>query len=302
MSAATAIPISLARTIATSYGVSLGEATPVEAGDEAITWRVEGQPPLLIHQSPRWRSVAELGWVHALVARVATHIPEAIPPLRNRDGHTFVEHEGTLVTMYPYIAGTHLDRDNPSHRDAAAAFLARLHGVLLTLATPPRPAPDPESPWAAVLRDPRELADPALDEWHASLEQLAGLQRGLVHGDYYRRNLLWANGRIVAVVDWHEAHTDLLLAEVANAAWQFGKDPSGRDLATDRARSFLDRYADAGGVAEVTQRDLVLPLIRWRLREEVRLSDVLSARGFLVDEPYREALIVAFSSLRDRSL
>ena len=100
-------------------------------------------------------------------------------------------------------------------------------------------------------------------------------------------------------MDWHEGRHDLLIAEVANAAWQFGKDASGRRPIAERVRSFLDDYAAAGGPAEAEMNAFIAPLVRWRLREEARLSLTLSARGLPTDVRYREVLADAFRALRD---
>ena len=48
----------------------------------------------------------------------------------------------------------------------------------------------------------------------------------LVHGDYWPGNILWRDGRIVAVVDWEDAAVGEPLADLANCRleilWSFG--------------------------------------------------------------------------------
>lgn len=298
------IPARLGACIAHDYGLRTRDVSPVAPSDEAVVWRAEGERPLLIHQSPMWRTSAELTWIHQLITLVARTVPESVVPLPTRSGATFVEHDGTLVTVYPFVDGVHLDRENAAQREAAARLLARVHRALLACDKPPRPEAGPHSPWAAATLRlvPPQLEDPELSDWHAALRQRGDLQRGLIHGDYYRRNLLWSDERIVAVVDWHEARQDLLLAEVAGATWELSKGPASRGFDVDRAQAFLNAYASAGGPADVADRSLIVPLIRWRLREEALLSLALEARGQPTDLAYREAVTASFMSLRSRSL
>jgi Ser/Thr protein kinase RdoA (MazF antagonist) len=70
---------------------------------------------------------------------------------------------------------------------------------------------------------------------------------GVVHGDYYRRNLLCRDRRIVGVIDWHEADVRPLIAEVAFAAWEMAHDDDLRFL-PDRARFFVNAYANEGPI------------------------------------------------------
>lgn len=298
------IPAELIASIAHEYGFHVRDAAPVAPSDEAVAWRADGDRPLFIHQSPPWRTREELSWVHGLVARVARTFPQAVAPLTTTTGGTFFEHAGALITLYPFVPGSHLDREEAAHRKAAARLLAELHRVLLDCDAPPRPQPGPHSPWAALPRQPvpPELEDPELDVWRATLLRHADLSRGLVHGDYYRRNLLWSVDRVVGVVDWHEARHDLLLAEVASATWELSKDATSRSFSSERARAFLDAYAAADGPAEVRDRSLVVSLIRCRLREEALFSLVLEARGLPADVAYREAVTASFNALRSRSL
>ena len=300
---ATGLPQALEELIAARYGRAVRPIASIAGGDEAVAWRVDGEEQLLVHQSPRWRTAEELAWVHELIAIVARDLPETVAPVRTRDGSTFVTYDTALITLYPFIEGEHLDRHDASQRDAAATLLARLHRVTFGCSMPPRPAPGPGA--LAVMTgpaDPPELMDRDLDAQIAGLERRPDLAWGLIHGDFYRRNLIWSGGRIAAVVDWHEARHDALVGEVARAAWEFGKDAAGTHLIAKRARAFLERYRSAAGPAEVQDLRLLVPLIRSRLREEARLSLKLAARGLADDTAYRAAVIASFVSLREQSL
>lgn len=51
---------------------------------------------------------------------------------------------------------------------------------------------------------------------------------GLLHGDFWPGNVLWNNGKLVAVIDWEDAALGDPLADLANARleilWAFGRD------------------------------------------------------------------------------
>jgi hypothetical protein len=79
------LPESPVDLIATHYGLHVSTSSPVDGGDEAVAWRAAAEQPLLIHQSPSWRTADELGWVHELLAGVTPILPEAVGPLRTRD-------------------------------------------------------------------------------------------------------------------------------------------------------------------------------------------------------------------------
>lgn len=118
--------VTLVARIEREYGFRIQAISKVAPSDEAAVWRAEAERPLLIHQSPPWRTGEELAWVHALVAQVAGTFPLAIAPLATTSGATFLEHGGSLITVYPFVEGTHLDREDAAQREAAARILAEL--------------------------------------------------------------------------------------------------------------------------------------------------------------------------------
>lgn len=290
-------PNDLADAIRRSYGVVVTSLVRFDAGDEARTWRAIGERDLFVHESPAWRTEAELTWCHALLDLLAPRLPEAIRPIRTTRA-TFVRHEDRLITVYPWVEGAHLDRGDHGQRRAAAGLLARTHRELREIAMERRPLPHLSNPSLTVFTVPSMFRDAELDAAHARIQRL-GLERGLIHGDFYRRNLLWMSERIVALVDWHDAHEDLLVSELASAAWQFGKDASGTTAIPGRIRQFIADYLSAGGPAQASRPEVLVSLMRWRIRAEMRTSLALEARGVPTDIAYRSVLAAAFQSLRD---
>lgn len=283
------------------WGVRCSELRPVPGGDESLAWQATaGARRLLLHLGPPWRQTDELRWVHAVIDYFAKYVP-AIPALPANDGSTTALVESRLLSVYPFIDGAHLDRDDPAQRAAAARLLAALHRAQSSATFTPRPPAGPDAPASLPHpEDPPELVDADLDRWHAAVFD-AGLPRGLIHGDFYRRNLLWANGKVVAVVDWHEAHHDLVANEVAWCTWEFGKEESGRGLRLDRPGEFLSEYERSAGPLSAQEREALVPFIRWRLREEVRWARAGRTRGRRWDEDWIAAHTAAFGALRGKS-
>jgi Ser/Thr protein kinase RdoA (MazF antagonist) len=291
--------------IARHYGVELipGSATAIRAGDEAAVWRARtARGPVVVRLGPAWRTPAEVAWVHELLAFAAGRLAEAVAPLAAPDGSTALWWHGRPVALFPLVGGRVLDRDDARLRAAAARLLARVHGVLrrwpAARARPPA-GPDAPSRWPRPP-DPPEVADPELDAWHrawsASAERATAVQP--VHGDFYRRNLLCRGGRLVGVVDWDDAHLGAPVEEAAWAAWEFGKREDGTRLDSARARAFLDAYAAAGGALPANAGGLAVPLIRWRLRQQVRAALAAAARGAGADDSaYTARQVLAFSRL-----
>ncbi len=82
-------------------------------------------------------------------------------------------------------------------------------------ASPPDPDPEPES--EAGLRAVLQL------DWPANTVN----QAVLLHGDYWRGNVLWRDGQVTAVIDWEDDALGDPLADLANARlelrWSFGR-------------------------------------------------------------------------------
>ena len=300
----------LRRELSRRHGVEFGAGRAIGGGDEAVVWRVEaGRGEVVVRLAPRWRSTEELAWTHELIAFAARSIPEAIAPLVGGDGTTVFRWEGQPVAVFPLVAGAILDREDGAQRLAAAELLARLRRALPAwpgLRSRPASGQDAPETWPRPA-DPVEWADPALDAWHEAWLRSPGAARPPIpiHGDFYRRNLLCRDGRILGLIDWDDARLAHPLRELAWSIWELNKVVSGDDLHLDRARAFLDAYVAAGGPVASEDERAVIPLIRWHLREEARRFRAFVARGIPLsddDYAYDAAELRAFARLRGRSV
>ncbi|MGY3128087.1 aminoglycoside phosphotransferase [Agrococcus sp. UYP33] len=121
-----------------------------------------------------------------------------------------------LMTRMP---GERLDDVTPDVRidglRASATLLRRLHEF-----EPPRGLPAAPDD-TAIIRRYRDAGGPPLP-----LVVPAAAPPVFCHGDWGDGNLLAADGRITAVLDWEKAHLGDPLREVARAAWGAArKDP-----------------------------------------------------------------------------
>ncbi len=273
------------------FGLTLHDASRIEQGDEATVWRVEtDQGPRIVHMGPAWRSSEELDWTHRVIRHAAAGAPQAIPPLPAPDGATFFGHDGRPVTLFEFIDGDPLDPGDGALIDDSARVLACIHSTLAEWSGGPRPPTGPDAPgvWGPA-DDPCELVDRELDRWWAAAS--GALRTGLVHGDYYPRNLLCREGRLVGVVDWHEAQAAPIAGEVAWAAWEAGHDEQLR-LLSDRAARFLQAY----GVG-APSFPVAVSLMRVWLRENVRYGLALAQPGQPADEHHLALQLRAFVEL-----
>jgi Ser/Thr protein kinase RdoA (MazF antagonist) len=290
------LPVGLARDVAERYAVD-GAATPIiDGGDECEIWCLDSSPRVVVRISPAWRSVPDIAFSHRVAIAFGTQVPEATCPMVGRDGTTVFEWNGRPVSVWPFVDGPVLDRENAALRIQAAGLLARLHQAAQRLAleaAEPRTAPaDP-----ANSRLPDEDLDTWLTGWRSA--PAACGPAGLVHGDFYRRNILCQDGRIVGLIDWDDVHHDLLIADLAWAVWELAKSPDGTML-LDRVEAFLAAYERAGGL--VRRSDAVVPLIRAHLRYEVDRAEQAKVNGKPMDAGYQAAEIAAFQLLRDIEL
>lgn len=261
-------------------------------GHEAMVFRLEGKRrAIALHISPPWRTRAELEWVHDIAAAARRSVPQVVTPIRGPTG-TVIEWAGRCVTLFPFVAGGALDREDPALRAEAARLLAAIHRALVGWADGARPPTGAGRP--NLRTDVADLEDPGLDRWWETVRS-GGLVRGATHGDYYPGNVLCREGRVVGIVDWHEARVGALALELAGATFEFCRDDR-HVLLTRRAQAFVGAYREAGGPLPDREIAMLLPLMRWWVREDARTSLAWSAESA---NPYARKQVEAFWRLAD---
>jgi homoserine kinase type II len=221
----------------------------------------EGRRLFLRVYEERDRSGAEAET--AMVERLsAAGVPSA-PPVRRRDGGLVSELRGKPAALFAWRLGTSRCGAQVTLGDARAvgAALARVHVAGGGEAREPSrfgyddlcarldrvaASGDPRfAPSVPGLRD-------ALASAHAS--RPSGLPRGLIHGDLFRDNVLWApDGSLAALLDFESASDGTFAYDlmVTVLAWCVGDD-----LDIERARAMREGYERVRPLEDRERRDL----------------------------------------------
>jgi homoserine kinase type II len=168
--------------------------------------------------------------------------------------NSLLQLDGRIYELFEYVAGT---RDDGSPQCAAEAgrALGHLHRLLLSYKSPYDPpagsfhAPNavaqrlaqiPESVAAKEPQADREPLQQACRELERACSEAArrveqagygSWPRTIIHGDWHPGNVIFQGGRVVAAVDFDSARLEPRVADVANAALQFGMVMTGDDPA-----------------------------------------------------------------------
>jgi homoserine kinase type II len=227
---------------------SLGElrvSEPIEAGIENTNYFVtttQGRYVLTLFER---LPAEELPFYLQLMAHLARHgipCPAPIADLSDRYLGVLNGKPAALVTRLP---GRSLQDPQPAHCAELGALLARMH---LAGRSYSAFLENPRGPkwWRLAARDVAPFLDDAKRKLlEAELafqaeQRFPDLPRGPVHGDLFRDNALWEDGRISGVVDFYFAGVDCFLYDVAVCANDWCLDGAG--LQAERLRAFLGAY------------------------------------------------------------
>jgi Ser/Thr protein kinase RdoA (MazF antagonist) len=224
---------------------------------------------------------------------------ETAVPLSGGDDSAVWQVDGTFVVKV--AAGTRTPAALSWSCDAAAALSMQVPEVVAPILTVTgATAFERVSVWPLIPGQVADRDDPAIRDQAADLlarlHRAAGpRRRGIVHGDFYRGNLLVDDGFIVGLIDWDEARVDDYVTEFAWATWEFAKAPDSTRMLAERADRFTDIYLTAGGPP--FDPAAVIPLIRARLTEEIARSRARRRAGLPVDDAYEASEIEALQHL-----
>lgn len=287
------IPDGLLSAVRGRYGID-GRSEPMAPGvSGSLLWRLDSTPPVLVRVA-RHYELEDLRRSCRVARAFSRVVPEAVPPLIALDGEVAFFWNGQPVTVWPFLDGRELDRHEPAQLRQAARLLARLHQ---SAAVYPRvgdgqiPGSDNAEAAATLLPD-REL-----DEWLRSWRVIPADAEatGWMHGDFFWRNILWRQGKIVGLIDWDDAWWGQLIIDLAWSVWEFGKSAAGDALLLDRATEFLTVYRQAGGPVQASKG--LIPIIRERLRRDITFFRKIGAKGYQIDPVDEQAKYAAFESL-----
>ncbi|HYD80644.1 MAG TPA: homoserine kinase [Paucimonas sp.] len=182
------------------------------------------------------------------LARRDVLVPEPIP---NRQGEIVNALHGKPASIVTKLAGGHQLSPQPAHCAAVGAMLAKMHvaGADFGIRQPNLRALD----W---WRETTPLVLPYLSdanqhllrtemhfqETFAASDEYRQLQRGPVHADLFRNNVMFDGDRLTGFFDFYFAGWDTWLFDVAVTVNDWCIDLDSGELDVTRVRALLDAY------------------------------------------------------------
>lgn len=231
---------------------------PVAAGTINTNVRVETVDGPIFLRINEGKTRDDVAREAAIVAHVAERgVPTPAPrSVVAGAGTAFADWRGQLVSLFPWVAGRTLTRAEitPAHGALVGRALATLHLASEGYADqrPGRYEPDEirrRLAYIATLARPELLG--AVAVLGLALRELEGtrakdLPLGIIHGDLFIDNVLYADGpdgapRLSALIDFEQASWGRLAYDVAvtTLAFAYGRD----DFRADVTRALLEAYA-----------------------------------------------------------
>lgn len=152
------------------------------------------------------------------------------------------------LAIFPRFAGDWLRTPSRESRVAVADFIARMHQVAIPQAL--QRAQPRNFCWMRAQQLKLENKVPeaelklianALQLLEAANDQFTACPTGIVHGDMFRDNVLFAEGRLSGVIDFYHACEDIKLFDLAVATNDWCAEPSG-EIRWDDAAEMLAVY------------------------------------------------------------
>ena len=240
------------------------DAAPLPGGWENLNLRLDADGEQFVLRRYDVTAPDEVRWEIELV-RFLTVRGFPTPALIERvDGEALGAFGGQPAALFAYVAGRHPRPDAPRAGETAATIVAELHLLTAGLALPyPRTRLDNRQrlqrfqAWclargvAGVEPGLRRLLDQTHEygaEFAARLAAVEGrhgpLPHGVVHHDAHGNNLLFDDvGRLVALLDFDDAHETFLLADLAVLLNAWGIERVHYQFEPERARRVLAAYA-----------------------------------------------------------
>jgi homoserine kinase type II len=238
--------LSAADVSAVAAAFALGEVVACDAlatGTINSNFRlVTGRGPLFLRVN-EGKTLAEVAYEADLVDHLAARGVPTPRPVAAASGRPFADVGGKLVTLFPWIEGHHTEAPSPDETRAVGAALARVH---LAGEDFPRRRESRYAP-ALILERARALAarghlpvDVAavLGEVIPALGDLPPSRRGVIHGDLFPDNVLFASSGAL-LLDFEQASDGTLVYDLAVALLSWCWDG---DLRADLASAMRAGY------------------------------------------------------------
>ena len=246
------------------------------------------------------KSEPDVAWEARLVSALATAGVPTPAPLVAAGGRPYAPLGDKWVSAFPWRDGRHLAPADvtPSHAEALGAALAQIHHAGLALpAAWRRTSIYDHAHLVARYRSFAGARDPELARAIAVLgEELAAAEHaravreaathGLIHGDLFRDNVLWRDGKITAILDFEQASGGSLAYDLAVALNDWSWDPAARAPRPAIAAALVAGYQRVRPLPATDRAALPVELRASAARFTItRITDVYLAR---VDNPEKD--------------
>jgi Ser/Thr protein kinase RdoA (MazF antagonist) len=279
------------------WGIEIQSFSPLFGGEASSIWKIDTQDqPLVVRIAPEHMCPSHLEYRLRVQAGVSTALDIVPMPCETTSGSLVVLSGSNPISVQAVCSGRIREYLTHENRIEAARALAVVHLALDSCEVPAvQLQPHLESTHSNPCPD--ELRDDDLDAWIVSLPS-SGWHRGLIHGDYYNRNVLWNEDRISGVIDWDELTLDWREQEIAWSMWEFCQIDDGTRLDVPSSCDFLDAYRSRNANIAPSLPSQAFRFIQRRLRTKClnALHDRAVGRPF--DEEYFLSEVEAFGNIR----
>lgn len=232
------------------YGYRLLAFRAASHGIENSTFLIEAedrhqQPAPLVLTVFETLTHAALAPYLVLLAHLAEQGLPVPAPLTDHGGQDQITVAGKPAVLMPRLPGEHDFAVDLDRCRQVGALLAQLHqcdtGSLRALPGERQRLETLASHLDQLPDDHREGARALLSDWQARPTGTT-----LIHGDLFRDNLLWQQGRISALLDFYNACLDYPEYDLAVTLNDWCVDRNGKPVA-EREQALLAGYRESGG-------------------------------------------------------
>jgi homoserine kinase type II len=181
-----------------------------------------------------------------LMAHLAKREVPCPVPMARDDGALLSELNGKPAVIVSRLPGKPMAQPDAAHCRRAGALLARVHsaGVELDEGLDNWRGREWREAFAREVAPRLSAEDNALiaaENRHQAAHDDSVLPRGIIHGDYFHDNVLWASPTQGGVIDFYFACDDALLYDVAIGVNDWCANPDA-SLDAARTHAFLEGY------------------------------------------------------------
>ncbi len=191
-------------------------------------------------------------FLNLMLALDAAGLPVSTP-LPDRQGRLELVVQGKSALLQPRLPGGHVRVPTALQLTALGRLVARIHIAAKTISTRmpayPRDAGWLQSTAASLSGQIRYNAAAALESSVATLSSILArtdaqqLPSGVIHGDIFRDNVLFRDGQLTGIIDFHHAARGTLIYDLAVVANDWCCDGSGQ-LSLEKTIALLKGYHD----------------------------------------------------------